>query len=679
MFAVDSLPGVAELDNLGLPESGDGISDVMQEAKWESDFLSKMQDDDGGFYFLVYPKERRYESGTPDHGDPQIVWPKTTSVTAAAVAALAQCSSSPEFRRHFPKEAERYREQALRGWAFLERAIAQHGLDAAYQRLTHYGDLFEDRDELAWAACELFVATGDPKFEAKLREWYPNPGDAATRQWGWRRAVYAYGNALRSYAFAESSGRLKRNQLDASYLSKCELELRRAGEDALRAAQQNAYGLSYPDASKRLVTAGWFFANDEGFDLTVAYQLEKRPQYVSAVLSNLNYEAGANPVNRVLLTGIGVRRQREIVHQYAQADERVLPPSGIPIGSLQSQYHYMGLYKTELRDQSFPRDELGPAMYPLYDRWSDAYNLSTEFVVVNQARSLANLAYWAAQTPAKTQRWRAAPATIVGGQPSVRAGTSLTFRLECHDVDLTEARIVWEARGEEPAFGASYTFAPRDAGASWVEAEATLPDGRRVFARYEFRVDAPVVRWIDGKLPDGATTSASGGDAWTWRPGQTADALYQPGAANGYHESSAASGIHEHAFDNADRKLEIEAGDVLFADVYIDPNHPPQTIMLEWNDGSLDHRAFWGENKIPWGKYGTANQWPMGRLPARGRWVRLKVPAKDVGLEGRAVKGMAFRLYDGAAQWGAAGKLSGSKAGGAVFSSVPYEDRREAM
>ncbi len=70
MFAVDSFPGVADLDNLGLPESGDGISDIMQEAKWEADFLAKMQDADGGFYFLVYPREREYESNvTPDQGD----------------------------------------------------------------------------------------------------------------------------------------------------------------------------------------------------------------------------------------------------------------------------------------------------------------------------------------------------------------------------------------------------------------------------------------------------------------------------------------------------------------------------------------------------------------------------------------------------------------------------------
>ena len=44
MFAADSLAGVGQLDNLGIPESGDGISDVLQEAKWEADYIAKMQD-----------------------------------------------------------------------------------------------------------------------------------------------------------------------------------------------------------------------------------------------------------------------------------------------------------------------------------------------------------------------------------------------------------------------------------------------------------------------------------------------------------------------------------------------------------------------------------------------------------------------------------------------------------
>ena len=48
-------------DHLGIPESGDGICDLLQEAKWEADYIAKMQDTDGGFFCVVYPRERPFE------------------------------------------------------------------------------------------------------------------------------------------------------------------------------------------------------------------------------------------------------------------------------------------------------------------------------------------------------------------------------------------------------------------------------------------------------------------------------------------------------------------------------------------------------------------------------------------------------------------------------------------
>lgn len=655
VFAVDSLPGVAELDNLGLPESGDGISDVLQEAKWESDFISRLQDDDGGFYFLVYPRTRRYENDVPpDRGDRQVVWPKTTASTAAAVAALAQCASSPTFKKHFPAEAKRYFEQARRGWAFLLQAIERHGLDRSYQRLTHYGDDFGHRDELAWAASELFAATGDLEFEKKLVEWYPNPADPATWQWNWRRAAFAYGNALRSYAFAVRSGRLARNQVDAGYLSKCETELRRAADDAVRAADRSAYGVSYPDASKRSQVAGWFFPTDVAFDVTVAYQLRSSPRYEETVFSNLYYELGTNPVNRTFVTGLGLGRQREIVHQQAQNDRQHLPPTGIPIGALVSALQFIDHYRQEIKAQSWP-DEDG---YPLYDRWIDTYNINTEFVVVNQARSLASVAYWAAQTELKSQPWKGARARIKGPAGDRPLQSSVQFELECESVDLSSARIVWEARDQEPSFGPTFTYTPRSPGLQWVEAEACLPDGRRVFAQHSFRVTTPVVLWVDGALPRGAKPQTRGGDTWDWIKPATKPAEIAPRLERPQHESGLAKGIHDHGFDDAHEVLEVEPGDILFAYIFIDPRNPPKTVMLEWNDGSFDHRAYWGENHIPWGDANTPGQRHMGPLPPSGRWVRLEVPAKAVALEGRKVKGMWFRLFDGRARWDAAGKMT---------------------
>ena len=660
MFAVDSLPGVAELDNLGLPESGDGVSDILQEAKWESDFLAKLQDDDGGFYFLVYPKERRYESGvTPDRGDPQIVWPKNTAVTAAGVAALAQCASSPQFKKHFPADAKRYLAQAERGWKFLLSALEKHGEQKAYQKLTHYGDHFQDADELAWAAAELFVATGKPEYQAKLFEWYPNPADPKTHFWSWWRAAFSYGAALRSYAFAARSGRLPPEKLDAGYLAKCETELRRAGDDALKWSQQNAYGTSYPEATKTQNTAGWFFSSDQAFEMTVAYQLRPRPEYPDAILMNLNFEAGCNPNNVSFITGLGHRRQREIVHQYAQADRRVLPPTGIPIGSLQTGFEYYGEYKGDLRHFTFPADDAKLFSYPLYDRWADAYALSTEFVINNQGRSLASLAFWAAQTPAKSQPWKSAAAKIVLPKAPPALNRSFEVKLESADIDLSTARIVWEARDHEPAFGPTFTVTPRNSGPQWIEAEAHLPDGRRVFAVAEYSASSAVVFWVDGALPKGATKHKEGGDDWHWIKASSRSPELAARSATLQHQSVIGSAIHEHGFDHAETSLFVEEGDVLFAYVFLDPKNPPKTIMLEWSDGrTWDHRAYWGPNLIPYGTANTTQQRSMGPLPPTGKWVRLDVPASAVGLEGQEVKGLIFRLHSGRVTWDAAGKMS---------------------
>jgi hypothetical protein len=487
MFAVDAFQDVADLDNLGLPESGDGISDLLQEAKWEADFLAKLQEADGGFYFLVYPRNRRYENNVlPDHGDPQVVWPKNTAVTAAGVAALAQCASSPRFQQQYPAEAALYLQKARLGWQFLTNAIALFGKDGAYQKITHYGDNFMHDDELAWAACEMFLATGEPQYQQKLFEWFPNPSNPNTYRWGWWRMSECWGNAIRSYATAVRSGRLTTNQIDATYLARCETEVKAGGNDQSLRSRQNAYGTSFPEDTKHVRGAGWYFSTAQAFDLTAAHQFDPSYEHGVAILGNLHYEAGCNPVNVSYVTGLGWKRQREIVHQYAQNDSRVLPPSGLPLGSIQSNFDFLAPYGSELGALCFPQDNVGTAPYPFYDRWADSYNVTTEFVIVDQARSLASTAYLAALTPLKTQAWSQGQAQIMGLPLEISTNASVTATLEAPGLDLTNARIVWEARDHEPVFGTNFTFAPMSHGAQWVEVEIQLPDGRRVFAATNF-------------------------------------------------------------------------------------------------------------------------------------------------------------------------------------------------
>ncbi len=114
----------------------------------------------------------------------------------------------------------------------------------------------------------------------------------------------------------------------------------------------------------------------------------------------------------------------------------------------------------------------------------------------------------------------------------------------------------------------------------------------------------------------------------------------------------------QHSFRSANRTFTLADGDRLFAYVWLDPASPPETIMLQWNDGTWDHRAFWGEDKINFGEIGsdTPAHKPMGPLPPTGEWVRLEVGPAVVGLEPESVlNGMAFAQFGGTAYWDLAG------------------------
>ena len=92
----------------------------------------------------------------------------------------------------------------------------------------------------------------------------------------------------------------------------------------------------------------------------------------------------------------------------------------------------------------------------------------------------------------------------------------------------------------------------------------------------------------------------------------------------------------------------------------MDPNNPPETIQLQFNDGNWNHRAFWGANKGHSVENKTDHtNFPMGGLPEKGKWVRIEVPAKTVGLSpGAKVNGWAFTQFGGTVHWDKAGITS---------------------
>jgi hypothetical protein len=656
VFAVDSFPGVAQFDNLGIPESGDGKSDILQEAKWEADYLTKIQDTDGGFFFLVYPTNGFYETSQPDAPGQQNLWPKNTSATAAAVAALAEMASSPTFKQQFPTSVATYSNAAVAGWSFLMNAMAKHGDATSYQKLTFYGDTYTHTDEIAWAACELYLATSNTNYAKVMASYMPNP--TATPQINELIDDFAY--AQQAYVFGARSGRVPNSALDPAYLAACSNEL--CGMDfatkRLNDWSDSAYGTSYQSSTKGSDNPGWYFSMDHAQEMAVAYALNTNSDFIKAILGNLNYEAGCNPVNVSFLAGTGWRRQHEVVNQYTHyGNWRVLPPTGTDSGNLQTDFdasenrtYTPGI----LASLTYPdQSSTTSAKYPVYDRWADAYNLTTEFITRRVANGMVTMALIAAQTSLTNQPWHFTNCSMtLSTNHSYSSPVDATLHLT--ETNLNGIRVVWEVQGMEPVFGSNltYRFTPTTEGTNFVEAEVQWPDGRRAFATDALLVTITNLNvvWFDDALPQGALIDTNA-EAWNW-------VSSNPSPQNGTvaHQSTIASGMHEHSFAWASQTLSTTVDDDLYSWIYPDPSHVPQTVALQWFDelGHF-HAAYWGPNNID---FGTNGYQVSALLPPAGQWTQLSVPAVAVHMDGHTANGMYFFLYGGRATWDVAGKKS---------------------
>lgn len=430
VFAADSMGDAGDLDNLGIPESGNGRSDLLDEANTEAAALLKMQDTDGGFFCQVNPLVGRYDdyenlTGTST-GLVQIVWPKTTTVTAGAVGALAEIGSSPTFRTQFGTNlANTYLAAATNGWVFLTNALALYGVTNSFQLV--FDDLgFEHDDMLVYAASSLFAATGGQYYSNRLMTWWPDANKrgirgitdpTSTYKWTWQRLVGGYGNAARCYAFAVSSGRRTLSEMDAAYLTSCTNEIWLASEYELAAAESAtnrcAYPISLPWNGKSLGgwTPGYEFPLELCFNVATDYQLHPTQAKLDVVIHNLDYLLGNNPANRVYLTGIGQKRRHIAVQLQTRHDAwRKLPVSGHQIGAAAGGTPYLdsteNSYTTNLNAAMFPVYS-GTAPFPPYDRDTDTWSVQQEEWITGKSgsKSFAVAAWLAARTSLKTQVW----------------------------------------------------------------------------------------------------------------------------------------------------------------------------------------------------------------------------------------------------------------------------------
>lgn len=160
--------------------------------------------------------------------------------------------------------------------------------------------------------------------------------------------------------------------------------------------------------------------------------------------------------------------------------------------------------------------------------------------------------------------------------------------------------------------------------------------------------------WFDDELPEGAQPQGN----TPWEFVEAPDHPVFSGKNSTTRTGKPEDGITQHFFTGAKDGPTIAEGDILFAHVYLDKDNPPESIQLQFNDGSWEHRATWGADKCFLAGRDFEGNRQKGPMPETGKWVRLEVTAAEVGLKpGAKLNGWAFTQFGGTVNWDQVGTV----------------------
>lgn len=298
----------------GIPESGDAVPDVLDEAMWNLAWMLAMQDPaDGGVYHKL--TNLRFDGIVMPHAaqaTPRYLVAKSTAAALdfAATMAVASRVLAP-YEARWPGMPARMLAAAQSAWRWAEANPAVVFKNPPDVATGEYGDGQLD-DEFAWAAAELFIATGEARYaQALLRRDAP----LATPSWG---KVAALG----WISLAHHRERL------APGLDRALVERRLDGLAAQLAATWRAGGYRVPLAAPDFVWGSNAVVLNGAMVLLQAYRIKPQPDYLQAAQSGLDYVLGRNPLDRSFVTGFGARPPLHPHHRPSMADGVAAPVPG---------------------------------------------------------------------------------------------------------------------------------------------------------------------------------------------------------------------------------------------------------------------------------------------------------------------------------------------------------------
>ena len=383
-----------------IPENSNGVPDLLDEARWEMEWMLKMIVDSGEYKGMAYHKahdEKWTALGIAPADDDmkRIVKPPTTAATLNLAACAAQASRlwkdiDSDFADECLEAAENAFEAAKKHpkmFAPLDESVGGGA----------YGDN-DVTDEFCWAALELFITTGNEDYfdEAAENRFYldipltlgggESVDTAGSFDWGNTGALATLSAALNPDSFDKADNEIVHEAIIA------------AADHFMSMEKEQGYGLpygqstlSYNDSDKGYIWGSNSFVTDNSIIMAYAYLLTEEDQYLDGAIGGMDYILGRNAMDYSYVTGYGTHAIEYPHHRYwAQQIDAAFPkaPNGVMCGGPNS-----GMQDPWVQGSGWKKGEIAPQKCYLDNIEAWSVNECT----INWNASLAWLAGFTAQ------------------------------------------------------------------------------------------------------------------------------------------------------------------------------------------------------------------------------------------------------------------------------------------
>ncbi|MEU0969341.1 glycoside hydrolase family 9 protein [Streptomyces sp. NPDC005917] len=317
--------------SLALPESGNKVPDVLDEARWELEFLLKMQVPDGRpLAGMAHSKIHDAQwTGLPllPSDDPQKreLHAPTTQATLNLAATAAQAARL--YRPYDRAFAARALTAARKAWT---AALAHPDIYPDPDDGTGGGAYADDdaTDEFYWAAAELYLTTGEKQFADHVLNSPVHTADV-------------FGPLGFDWGRTAAAGRLDLAMIPSRLpgRDRVRTSVVKAADTYLTTVNSQPYGMPYAPPDNLYDWGSNAQILNNAHVIATAYDLTGAARYRDGALQSMDYLLGRNALNMSYVTGYGeVNSHNEHSRWYAHELDPNLPnpPKGTLAGGANS-------------------------------------------------------------------------------------------------------------------------------------------------------------------------------------------------------------------------------------------------------------------------------------------------------------------------------------------------------